>query len=202
MISHDTRVIVLPLLDGISVVWKYILLTRAIDLKYHCLYPQITVFSGNQITSEESESDATAAPYQSIRPSTTAFSTVVAPGDVGLDITGASVRQSVLLRQSLVGTPLADTAEGSRTTTTADTHDSGGGGGGGGEGSRMSGPNTENDRTSDVTRRGGTNKTLGAETQPSLHLKTHGTVYAPPALLPLWRFACTLTKVAVHDVQK
>ena len=157
------------------------------------------MFSGNRITSDETESEATAAAFQTTRPSGTGFTSVLTPGEVGFDVTGASVRQSTILRQSLVGAPLADTAEGSRTTTTADTHDSGagGGGGGGGEVSRMSGPITENERVSDATRRGGTNKTMAMETQASLHLKAHGNVYTPPALLPLWRFACPLTKVRI-----
>nr|CDS18274.1 WD repeat containing protein 78 [Echinococcus granulosus] len=157
------------------------------------------LFEESHKTSEASESDATAAPSPSATKSNRASAAPLMSGVGETEAEGPrpSVRQTTFVRQSLVLPPLQpDTA------TTADTHDpstpNGGGGGSGAptEGSRMSGPNTENgvERASNATRKATGNKPLAVEATPSLYLNGSSNIYTPPALLLLWRFGCSFTK--------
>lgn len=149
------------------------------------------------------ESDTTAAPSPSTIKSNRASAAPLVPGVGETEAEGvrASARQTTHPRQSLVVPPLQPDI-----ATTADPRDpstpNGGGGAGGGgaptEGSRASGPNTENgvERASNATRKGTGNKPLAVEATPSLRLKPISNIYTPPTLLPLWRFGCSFTKVS------
>ncbi|VDM30335.1 unnamed protein product [Hydatigera taeniaeformis] len=156
------------------------------------------LFEEGHYTSEASESDTTAVPSPSTIKSNRASTapSVLGGGEIEGEGIRASSRQTAYLRQSLVA-PAQPEA-----TATVDIRDpsilNGGASGGGAptEGSRTSGPNTENgiERASNASRKVTVNKPLAGEAVSSLRLKSVSKIYTPPTLLLLWRFGCPFTK--------
>ncbi|KAL5106466.1 Dynein intermediate chain 4 axonemal [Taenia crassiceps] len=144
------------------------------------------LFEESHITSEASELDTTAAASPSMIKSNRASAAplVLGVGETEAEGIRASARQITYPRQSLVvPPPQIDTAATANTRDPSTPND-----GGGGviiEGSRTSGPTTENgvERASNATRKG-----------TGLRLKSVSKLYTPPTLLLLWRFSCSLTK--------